>query len=178
MGLLLGRTDPPLDDEGRRQAERLGDTVGRVDRVITSPLLRALATAEAIDGPVEVDERWIELDYGEFDGRPVKDSDTSTWAEWRSDPRFTPPGGETLAALGERVRAACEDVADAAAEGDIVVVSHVSPIKAAVAWVLSAGDDVTWHMFVAPASITRAAVTPRGVALHSFNEVAHLGPPD
>jgi len=66
-------------------------------------------------------------------------------------------------------------VAASAAEADVVVVTHVSPIKAAVAWVLDVGDAVTWRMFVTLASITRIAVTERGPVLRSFNEVAHLG---
>ena len=59
----------------------------------------------------------------------------------------------------------------------LLVVSHVSPIKAAVAWALDVGDGVAWRMFVAVASITRIAVTDRGPILRSFNEVAHLGQP-
>jgi broad specificity phosphatase PhoE len=56
----------------------------------------------------------------------------------------------------------------------VVVVSHVSPIKAAVAWALGVGDEVTWRLFVAPASLTRIALGDRGPVLHTFNEVAHL----
>ena len=36
--------------------------------------------------------------------------------------------------LGERVRAACNELGSASGEHNVVVVSHVSPIKAAVAW--------------------------------------------
>ena len=57
----------------------------------------------------------------------------------------------------------------------MVVVTHVSPLKAAVAWALDVGDAVTWRLFVAPASITRIAVRDDGGAVvHSFNELAHL----
>ncbi|SUZ62101.1 uncharacterized protein METZ01_LOCUS14955, partial [marine metagenome] len=41
--------------------------------VVSSPLLRTRRTAEAFGMDVEVDDRWIEMDYGEFDGRPVAD---------------------------------------------------------------------------------------------------------
>jgi broad specificity phosphatase PhoE len=84
-----------------------------------------------------------------------------------------------LLALGARVRAACEALsADAKdADGDVVVVTHVSPIKAALAWALGVGEEVAWRTFVAPASITRIGFGPRGPVLHSFNEVAHLATP-
>ena len=59
-------------------------------------------------------------------------------------------------------------------DDDVVVVSHVSPIKAGVAWALGVGDGVAWRMFVDVASLTRIAITDRGPVLRSFNEVHHL----
>ena len=116
----------------------------------------------------------MELDYGDYDGMALADVPAELWARWRNDFDFAPPGGESLVALRTRVAAALDDLADAARTEVIVVVAHVSPIKAAVAWALGVGDEVTWRMFVRPASITRIAVTDRGPVLHSFNEVAHL----
>jgi broad specificity phosphatase PhoE len=172
-GVLLGRADPDLDELGRRQADALAAALPDVARVVSSPLGRARQTAAAFGVPVDVDGRWIEIDYGELDGTPLTDVPEELWARWRSDVSFTPPGGESLAALGERVRAACDDLRDEASRSDVVVVSHVSPIKAAVGWALGMGDDIAWKLFVAPASITRMAVDRR-VVLRSFNEVAHL----
>ncbi len=173
-GRLLGRLDVDLDDEGRRQADAVAAAVGPVDRVISSPLRRTRQTAEAWGTDVEIDDRWIELDYGEFDGVPMSDVGSDVWSRWRSDPHFAPPSGESLAALGERVRSACDDVVAAAIDQDVVVVTHVSPIKAAAAWALGVGDEVAWRMYVAPASVTRVGVTSRGVSLHAFNIVEHL----
>jgi broad specificity phosphatase PhoE len=180
-GLLLGRADPGLDEDGRRQAERLAAEIGGLDvaRVVSSPLARCRETAqvvaEAADIPdVMVDDRWIELDYGALDGTRPADVPAETWARWRADVTFAPEGGESLAALGQRVRAACAVLADEARERDVVVVSHVSPIKAAVAWALGVGDEVSWRLWVAPGSITRIAVAGPAPSLRSFNEVAHL----
>ena len=108
---------------------------------------------------------------------PLGEVPRELWDNWRGDAEFTPPEGESLANLGRRVRAACDDLAPAAAETDVVVVTHVSPIKAAVAWTLDVGDGVAWRTFVAVASITRIAITDGGPILRSFNEVAHLGQP-
>ncbi len=184
-GLLLGRADPPLDAEGTRQAAALGAECAALDvaRVVTSPLQRCRQTAEAVaaavGGAVEVavDERWIELDYGEFDGRAFGDLPAGTWDAWRADIGWRPPGGESLADLGARVRDACAELAPEARDRDVVVVSHVSPIKAAVAWALGVGDEVVWRLWVAPASITRIGWGSAGTVLRSFNEVAHLDRP-
>jgi len=174
-GQLLGRHDPPLDDEGRRQARVMADWLGPVDRVVSSPLLRTRQTAAAFGVEVDLDERLVELDYGDWDGRPVGAVSTEEWARWRRDLDFAPPGGESLAALARRVREACTSLTETAADDDTVVaVTHVSPVKAALCWALGVDDAVVWRTFVAPASITRIAVRPTGPQLHSFNETGHL----
>ena len=177
-GLLLGRLDPPLDALGLEQAAAVARTLDTPSRVICSPLARTRQTAEAFGVPVTVDDRWIELDYGEWDGRPVSEVPTETWKAWRSDIRFAPPGGESLADLGERVRTACADLIDEARDADVIVVSHVSPIKAAVAWAVGAPDELAWHLFLSPASISRVGIGPSAMSLHSFNETNHLVPLD
>lgn len=172
-GLLLGRLDPPLDEVGRAQAVALAASVPRpLARVVSSPLARALETARALaDGaPVEVDERWTELDYGSFDGLHVSHVPSETWAAWRRDLHFAPPGGESLARLGVRVREACSSLASDAEAGHVAVVSHVSPIKAAVAWALDVSDEVSWRTRLDPGTITRVAVSSGRPALCSFNE--------
>ena len=173
-GLLLGRADPPLDAVGQAQAASLASVVSAPARVISSPLQRCRATAAAFGRPVEVDERWIELDYGDWDQQPLTSVPRETWARWRTDLDLRPPGGETMRELGVRVRAACAAIADDAREADVVVVTHVSPLKAAMAWALDVGDEIAWRLHVVPASVTRIAIRPQGAALLSFNETAHL----
>lgn len=174
--LLQGHMDLPLDEQGRRQAQALAGVATGADLVVCSPLRRARETAAAIIGggdPV-IDDRWVEIDYGELDGRPVTEAWAPLWEQWRRDPEFAPPGGESLAAVGRRVRAACEDLVDRASTSDVVVVTHVSPIKAAVIWALGVGDEAGWRMFCDVASVTRLAMGERGPVLLSFNEVHHL----
>jgi broad specificity phosphatase PhoE len=181
-GLLLGRADPVLDDEGERQAAclaaELPPSLGGPVTVVSSPLARCRATADAIAAAagvdVRVDDRWIELDYGELDGVPVSSVPGETWAAWQSDVTWPLPGGESLDQVGRRVRAACEDLLEPASSGTVVVVSHVSPIKAAVAWALGVGDEIAWRLYLAPASITRVGLVAGRPTVRSFNETAHL----
>jgi broad specificity phosphatase PhoE len=85
-----------------------------------------------------------------------------------------PPGGESIEAMAERVVAACEELVAAAEEEDIVVVSHVSPIKAAVTWVLGVSTETGWRTHLDAASITRVVCGSHGPVLRSFNETGHL----
>ncbi len=170
---LLGRLDVPLDELGERQAAALGaggDLSGAA-RVVSSPLRRARQTAEALGPPVTFDDRWQEIDYGPLDGCPLDQVPADVWSGYRSDVEFAPPGGESLGAVGRRVREACADLVEEARDVDIVVVSHVTPLKAAVAWALGVGDEVTWRLFVDTASVTRVGVAP-GLSLRGFNDVS------
>lgn len=175
-GRLLGRADPPLDEVGVTQAEAVANRLADlgVVRVVTSPLQRARDTAAAIGAVAgvvpEVDERWVEVDYGVLDGMPLDEVPTEVWARWRGEPDFAPEGGESLASVTDRVNQACEDLWAQATDGHVVVVSHVSPVKAAAGWALGVGHDVTWRTFVSPGSIMRIAAGPVGPVLHSFGE--------
>lgn len=175
--LLVGRHDLVLTDRGREQAAALSPVLSGVTRLVSSPLSRARETAEALGlgVPVEVDERWIEMDYGALDATPVDSVPPQTWERWRADPSFRPEGGETLVEVGLRVRAACEELfsvegSGARGEGDVVVVSHVSPIKAAVCWALGLPDSGAWRLQLGTASATRIGWVADGPALLGFNE--------
>lgn len=172
--LLLGRMDVPLDELGLRQAAALGavPALASAARVVSSPLARARETASMIGPPVDVDDRWLEIDYGIYDGAELSAA-PELWAGWDADLEFRPPQGESLADLGRRVRAACDELWEQAATEDLVVVSHVSPIKAAVAWALGVGDELCWRTFLDTASITVVGPGRKGPTLRSFNETGH-----
>ena len=177
--LLLGRAQSPLTERGVAQAEALSRLLGPVARVVSSPLARALDSAAALglDVPVEIDERWIEVDYGEYDGQPLSSVPAEIWRRWRADPGFRPAGGESLAEMGGRVRQACDELfaadgAGARGTGDVVVVSHVSPIKAAVAWALGTGDTLAWRLYLSTASMTVIGWGSDAPVLHSYNLTA------
>jgi broad specificity phosphatase PhoE len=73
--------------------------------------------------------------------------------------------------VSDRVAAFCDEHL---AEGLVVAVSHVSPIKAAVAWALHADETASWRMHLDLASITRIGGRAHTAALVTFNETAHL----
>jgi broad specificity phosphatase PhoE len=181
QGLLVGRSDVELTEKGRAQAASVRQLLhGPVRSLRTSPLRRARDPAAVLDVglPAVVDARWIEVDYGEYDCQPLRDVPAGVWREWRRNPDFRPPGGETLAEVDARVTAACDELFAAdgagarAATGDVVVVSHVTPIKAAVAWALGAGGELSWRLHLQTASVTRIGWGNDVPVLHGFNEVA------
>ncbi|MFE7201537.1 histidine phosphatase family protein [Pseudonocardia alni] len=104
VGRMQGHLDTRLTDAGRAQAAAVAPRLAqeRFDRVITSDLTRAHDTATAVAGavglPLSVDKRLRETHLGDWQGRTIAEigaDDPGAIAEWRSDPRFTPPGGES-----------------------------------------------------------------------------------
>jgi broad specificity phosphatase PhoE len=172
-GLLLGRSDVSLTGRGREQADRLAKTFTDrgVARVLTSPLRRARETAEPIASACgvtpEVDDRLIEVDYGEWEATPFAGLEPEIVRRWRRDADFAPPGGESLAAVAARTGSLCDELLGTRADDVLVAVSHVSPIKAAVTWTLGVSPELAWRMRLDVASITRIG---RGPVLLSFNE--------
>jgi broad specificity phosphatase PhoE len=175
--LALGRADPPLTDRGTEQAGALAGRLASLDvaTVLTSPLLRARETAAPIaasaGADLVVDDRLVELDYGEWDEKSFRDLPPEELARWRNDPTFAPPGGESLRAVGLRVASFCAEMIDGPT---VVAVSHVSPIKAAVSWALGAGEELGWRMFLDLASITRIAGRDGQGSLVGYNDTSHL----
>jgi len=175
--LALGRADPPLTELGVRQATALAERLVSSDSVtvFTSPLRRARETAApiaaALGVEVVVDNRLIELDYGEWDGKSFPDLPQDELVRWRNDPTFAPPGGESLRAVTQRIDGFCRE---RLVGPNVVAVSHVSPIKAAVSWALGAGEELGWRMFLDVASITRIAGRDGQGSLIGFNDTSHL----
>jgi broad specificity phosphatase PhoE len=159
---LAGRTDVPLDDVGRDQARAVAAALGEVHDLRTSPLVRATETAALLGlaVPAVVDEAFVELDYGELEGTALDELDPARWRALRDDPTSRFPGGESLEDVQRRVAAACDALfatdghGARSASGDVVVVSHVSPIKAAVAWALGADARLALRLRLDNATIT------------------------
>jgi broad specificity phosphatase PhoE len=179
-GLVLGRAaDPELTEEGRGQAERLAAVLVEEAPVAlyTSPLLRARETADAIAAAsglvAQPDQRLEEIDWGDWEGRPLSGLGKAEVARWRED-SGTPPGGESLRSVGERMAEFCLEALERG--GPVIAVSHVSPIKAAVTWALGVEDSAAWRMHLGLASITRVDRRGAGPLLVSFNETGHLKP--
>ena len=170
QGLLQGRVDNPLNNTGINQAQKSAKAIGKVTKIISSPLKRAIQTANAFNTPIEIDENWIELDYGDWDGMPLKSISEETWNEWRNNPTFMPPNGESLLTLGERVQKSLNNIKSDSGQ-HILIVTHVSPIKAAVAWTLGVTDAIGWRTRLDTASFTQIEINTVAPVLLGFNRI-------
>jgi broad specificity phosphatase PhoE len=175
---LAGRTDVELDDVGREQARAAGTSLRDVSELRTSPLVRARETAQLLGTGLEaiVDESFIELDYGGAEGTVLDGAAQAAWLAMRLEPAVAWPGGESMLDVHRRVDRACEELfADDGTgarrdDADVVVVSHVGPIKAAVTWALGCGPEVDLRLRLDNATLTRIGFGPFGPVLVTYNE--------
>ncbi len=123
-GRLRGLSDPPLDDVGRAEVARLGEVLAAEHpiAVVSSPLQRAVATAEAIGKaagvPASVDVRLNDRDYGPMTGHPRAE------VEKQYGSVDSAPGVEPIAAVAERAKRAFLELTVEFAPGPLVLVSH------------------------------------------------------
>ena len=179
-GVLVGHSDYPLTAGGRQASRASGRALGHLgaSQLLSSPLRRAVGTAvvvgKAVNLDPEIDDRLTELDYGEFEGLRPRDVSLEQWAAWRNNLDFRPPGGETMREVSTRVASLCDELLERRAEGPFILVSHVSPIKCAIAWALQCPADITWRMHLSLSSISRIYEREGEPTLLSFNETGHL----
>jgi len=131
QGLFQGRTDNPLNEDGLRQAHEAASLLRDVGigRIVASPLVRAAKTAEIIAGAIAValtiDDGIIELDFGSFEGRPVRDLmikhgvDSATGLV-----SILPADGENWQAMTERALACVSAWLDRHPDDDLLFVCH------------------------------------------------------
>ena len=146
--VLQGRSDYPLNAEGRRQAREAGQKLRergiRCDRVFSSPLKRAVQTAEIIVPGAEIllDDRLIEMGFGPYEGTDLYNLPPEL-RTFFSDLIHTPPpeGMERLSSVVERVGAFLEEIKDL--PGNSFLFTHGISLKGALEY-LTPDSDGTW----------------------------------
>jgi len=153
-GRHTGRTDVPLDETGRRQAELLAPRLGGrgFAVVLTSPLQRAAETCR-LAGFGDVAERCqdvVEWDYGAYEGRTTTEirAEVPGWSLWWHGV----PDGETAAQVAARADRVLDRLQRAA--GDALVFSHGHFLRVLAARWLGLGPDDGRLFALGPASIS------------------------
>jgi probable phosphoglycerate mutase len=123
-GRHTGRTDIPLSELGRREAEAAGEELGgrRFALVLTSPLQRARETCRlaGYDTEAQVNDDLREWDYGDYEGVTTVEiqREQPGWTVWNG----TIPHGETIEQVAARADRIVAEVQQAT--GDVLVFSH------------------------------------------------------
>jgi len=178
-----GRNELPLDEAGRAQAAGLAARdYGKVAAVVSSPLRRAVETAEAIASPlgvaVDVVDDLVETDFGVWEGltfAEALEADPDVMRRWHGSPEVAPPGGESFGQVGTRVDRARTALTSTYPDATVVVVTHVTPIKLLVCSALEAPPLAMFRLYLDTASVSIVDYYADGNAsVRLVNDTSHL----
>jgi probable phosphoglycerate mutase len=178
-----GDSDIELNDTGLEQARKLATFLKNepIATILSSPLKRAIATAEVIAShhqlPIKIDERLSELKVGELEGVSVSNLGTTfsqfliQW--WQNRGSEVLPDGETLVELQQRAWKVIEGILQEHKDSTVVVVSHYFVILAIILKALDLPLDCFAKFRVDPGGVSIIEFQDYGARLVTFNDTSY-----
>ena len=163
--ILAGRTPGiNLTEEGKKQAEQAGKMLESLDvsAIYSSPIDRAVQTTEIIkkycDVEYKTDDRLIELDMGQFTMMPYQEifnKHGNVFLKFYSGSTEVSENGiETFANVKKRINDMVDFVITKHKNENVVLVTHMDPIKAMIGRVLDLKPEVLFELIIANASLS------------------------
>lgn len=157
-GILAGKTDVALSELGRKQILQAIDSLGSIDRCITSPLNRCYESASLFcqqqSLTIEVENRIQEMNFGDWDGKSYQTlwrmgeqpNVSSIGNFWQNPWQNQPPNGESMDRFVNRVDSWWQDFCALSKLNNTLVFTHAGVIKHLLARVLDLPIPGTVHM--------------------------------
>lgn len=185
---IRGQSDVPLSEEGIAEARATARYIAArwpLTAVYSSPLSRAMQTAQAIAGAQGLEVRplpgLLDLGFGEWEGLTIAEVRArypDLWRAWQEAPhtlRF--PGGESLDVVRERALSALEETVRRHSGETVALVAHRVVNQVLLCAVLGLGNDRFWHVVQDPCAVNRIEWNGRLYRLALMNDTSHLWRP-
>jgi broad specificity phosphatase PhoE len=182
--VFRGRLDPPLNKVGHDEARATGAFMKQFDisHVMSSPLLRAMQTAEPIARlsglEVEIVRDLIDIDFGKWQGmqeRKVQKRYPRLLSRWQKEPhKVTFPAGENLLKVKKRLVSLVELLKTRHADCSVAVVTHRVVCKVLVCMLADIPLKNFWNILVDTAGISLFEIGEERTVLHRLNDTHHL----
>ena len=183
--IFRGRIDVELNETGIRQAELLAEYLSevKIEAVYSSPLKRALRTAEMIASrhklDVETAPGLIDLDFGKWQGlshHDVKDRYGELYTQWLKNPHWVKiPAGESLNDVRQRTICVVDEVI-AKHKGTVVLVAHRVVNKVLICALLGLDNSHFWNIRQDTCGITTFTCENKRFILTKHNNTSFLKP--
>ncbi|WP_067961087.1 histidine phosphatase family protein [Nitrosopumilus sp. Nsub] len=178
--VLSGRTPGvPLTDKGITQAQQTAELLKHmnISAIYSSPIQRAKHTAEIVGKhnsiDVEIDDRLIELDMGKFTGVPYDEifsSHGNVFMKFYNDElEIAHNGVETFTDVKKRVLSIVDEIIEKHSDENIVLVTHMDPIKAMLSTVVDLSPTNLFELIIANASLNLFREKDRKFSLTGVN---------
>ena len=157
--VLQGRSDYPLNEEGIAQAKTAADSLKgiRFDHVFSSPLIRAVQTAQIVVPDMEpvIDERLIEMDYGPYEGTDLNrlpPEIITFFSDFAHNP--APEGMEQLPSVVARAGSFLEQIRGLS--GNILISTHASAMKGLLEYLTPESEGSYWSKYIGNCAVYAA----------------------
>ena len=178
--ILAGRTEGvPLTDVGEQQAQHTAELLEHmnISAIYSSPIQRAKHTAEIVGKhnslDVSIDERLIELDMGKFTGMAYdeifNDHGNVFMKFYQGDLEIAHNGVETFDEVKKRVLGIVDHVLEKHPDENVVLVTHMDPIKAMLSTVVDLSPTNLFELIIANASLNLFRENNRKFSISGLN---------
>lgn len=149
--VLQGRSNYPLNEEGIEQAKKAAEDLREIhfDHVFSSPLTRAVQTAEIICPDIKpvIDERLIEMDYGPYEGSDLENPSPELIAFFMDFAHTPAPEGmEQLSSVVSRAGDFIESIRNL--PGNILVSTHAIAMKGILEYLTPESNGAYWSKYI------------------------------
>ena len=183
--IFRGRIDIDLNEMGIKQAGLLAEYLSnvKIDAIYSSPLKRALKTAEIVAGyhklDVDIAPGLTDFNFGKWQGlshQEVKDKYKQLYAEWINHPaQVKMPAGESLDDVRKRTNDVVAELI-ASYEGTVVLVSHRVVNKVLICALLGLDNSHFWNIRQDTCGITIFTYENERFILIKHNDTSYLKP--
>ncbi len=178
--ILAGRTPGvPLTEKGVDQAEKAAKFLEdmNISAIYSSPIERAKDTANIVGKhnsiDVRIDDRLIELDMGKFTGMPYDEIFSSHgnvfMKFYKGELEIAHNGVETFADVKKRVLGMVDHVIENHPDENVVLVTHMDPIKAMLSTIVSLSPENLFELIIANASLNIFREYERKLSISGIN---------
>jgi probable phosphoglycerate mutase len=181
---IQGQLDPPLSDQGRRQAAQLGRRLAgrRFAGFYSSDLKRAIETSGLIAAEIGVEPTSMaglrEIYLGDWEGLSTAELAArfpQAWKDWADEPNWDlVPGGEGSASFEARVEAALNSMFNRHQQGDVLVVTHGGVIQVALHHVVGRAPRGIFTFRIQNASMSVIERRNGRLVVSGVNDIGHL----
>jgi 2,3-bisphosphoglycerate-dependent phosphoglycerate mutase len=165
--ILVGRNiEAHLTEYGKEQANDTAIHLKRlpIEKVYVSPVLRTIETARIVCSVLgmdyEIDERLFEIDLGKLAGMNYEDiiqKYGNLFLQFYSEADSTLTdsfGVEEFRAVKSRIRSLLDEIAEVHTEKNVLMITHLDPIKAAISMLLDLKPEALYNWHIRNASLT------------------------
>ncbi len=169
---LQGRSNHPLNDVGIQQAKEAGRWFKEqgitFSKIYTSPLIRAIQTAEniAVTAELIVEERLIEMDYGPYEGMSLKNPAPEVlefFQDFANNP--APEGMEQLSSVVSRAGQFVEEILSECEASNILISTHAIAMKGILEYLTPESKGSYWSTNIGNCAIYSAEVVNQSYSI-------------